>query len=86
MRGEDMLPLRRVYSLTLGQFLGKEVPEEPFPRVNSPKEFAHRVDQVIKPRYVRAFRNCGLFVGFSITLIAAIVLGVREGVSPWKAI
>ncbi|KAH1340383.1 hypothetical protein KXV68_001027 [Aspergillus fumigatus] len=63
----------------LCEFLQKDVPPEAFPRTNDPTKFAGNVERVLKPRYMRAFRNLVLTVSSTVVLTTAIVLGVRGG-------
>ncbi|EAW07009.1 sulfotransferase family protein [Aspergillus clavatus NRRL 1] len=69
----------------LCEFLQKDVPSEPFPRTNDPTAFANNVDKVLKPRYMRAFRNFVLVTSSTAVLATALVLGYRERGMPWRA-
>jgi hypothetical protein len=55
------------------------VPTEEFPKTNDPAKFAGNVERVLKPRYMRAFRNLVLTVSATAVLTTAIVVGVRGG-------
>jgi hypothetical protein len=44
----------------LCEFLGKPVPEEPFPSGNVAQEFHGRIGRIMKTRFVRAMRNFAL--------------------------
>ncbi|RHZ54480.1 hypothetical protein CDV55_102630 [Aspergillus turcosus] len=68
----------------LCEFLQKDVPVEAFPKTNDPAKFAVNVERVLKPRYMRAFRNLVLMVSSTTVLTTAIVLGVRGGGMPWQ--
>lgn len=70
-------------SLTSLQFLGKSLPDEPFPKTNDPVAFSQSVNSVIKPRFVKAIRNMILVLGSSALLVAAIGLGIRNGGWRW---
>ncbi|KAI7237777.1 hypothetical protein KC343_g7263 [Hortaea werneckii] len=52
-------------------FLGKPVPEEPFPRVNDPVGFASRVDRWSKLSERAFMRNFGLFCAVVVGAVAA---------------
>ncbi|PYI06998.1 hypothetical protein BO78DRAFT_469493 [Aspergillus sclerotiicarbonarius CBS 121057] len=58
----------------LCEFLGKEVPEEPFPRSNDPAAFRENVQSQVRPRVKQALTNCALAAGVVVT---AVVLGVK---------
>ncbi|ETN42196.1 uncharacterized protein HMPREF1541_04137 [Cyphellophora europaea CBS 101466] len=47
----------------LCKFLGKPVPQEPFPRTNDAKGFEGRVESIVSKGLVRAVTNASLFFG-----------------------
>jgi hypothetical protein len=46
--------------LIIHQFLGKEVPDEPFPNVNNPASFASKVDKYMKDEMATLKKNVGI--------------------------
>ena len=55
----------------LCKFLGKEVPDEPFPRTNGAAGFEVRKDKLLKQWSVVAFRNMAVAAGVCVAASAA---------------
>ncbi|RAL10231.1 sulfotransferase family protein [Aspergillus homomorphus CBS 101889] len=70
----------------LCEFLGKDVPDEPFPRTNNGAGFVQRVEAKIGPRKKRAFMNMALTAASVGVLGAAIVLGNDKRSVWWPVI
>ncbi|EMC93178.1 hypothetical protein BAUCODRAFT_230006 [Baudoinia panamericana UAMH 10762] len=66
------------------EFLGKDVPDEPFPWVNNPKDFGEKVERTLKPRMAAAFRNMVIVVGGFAVAVIAIVFAARRFIA-WPA-
>ncbi|GKZ24930.1 hypothetical protein AbraIFM66951_011785 [Aspergillus brasiliensis] len=62
----------------LCEFLGKDIPQEPFPNTNNPAAFRKHMEDLVHPRAKRSpynFACCATSVG---VLVTAIVLGWRK--------
>ena len=79
-----MVPKERLLEYRLGddweplcRFLGKEVPEKPFPRINETAEFAERIQIVMKLAMRRAVWNAAPWIVGTGALGAAWYFGLR---------
>ncbi|THC99771.1 hypothetical protein EYZ11_000701 [Aspergillus tanneri] len=58
----------------LCKFLGKPVPDEPFPRTNDASGFEKNVDNLLKKRIMRGLRNMGLLLTAGGAVVTAMVM------------
>ncbi|PWY88289.1 hypothetical protein BO70DRAFT_394008 [Aspergillus heteromorphus CBS 117.55] len=70
----------------LCEFLGEEVPDEPFPRGNDPAAFDEMAAKRVKPRIGGALCNMAI-TAISVSVVATLVgVSVKERGVPWKTI
>ena len=63
--------------LTSEQFLGKGVPNEPFPRVNGPAGFDGRIEQWFEENNRQAIHNIGIVAAIVVAFFAFFWYGYR---------
>ncbi|OQE47088.1 hypothetical protein PENCOP_c001G02756 [Penicillium coprophilum] len=59
----------------LCKFLGKPVPDEPFPRTNTPGSYTERANELLKKHFLRCLRN--------FTLTAVTLGGITSAIVMW---
>ena len=63
----------------LCKFLGKPVPDEPFPNGNAGPEFFERAAKLMRDRDTTAYRNMALTTGVVVAAIAVTARWIRGG-------
>ncbi|EHA25662.1 hypothetical protein ASPNIDRAFT_43922 [Aspergillus niger ATCC 1015] len=62
----------------LCEFLGKDIPDEPFPNTNNPAAFRKHIEDLVHPRAKRSLYNFACCATSAGVLVTAIVLGVKK--------